>query len=296
MQALGGARRARNSIPKVNQNPRISQARGVKHRPYQSGLARAAATKPLTMATTPAQASNTVPATQSEPTDPLKTTAGSPAASAPNPFAPPSYTPQAGQEDPRDATYWANLAKLRFTDEQEYAKGLAEQTHADTDYADAVQTAIRNRTAEQRGLGENAIRSNLGNSGWLDRNESEQTTAYTQARAHAQLTKGEEDQARAAARAALIQGYGIDAAGLLAESTTRYGERKEHEAENAPGEGASGESGGATGGGGKSASKKKGGGNKGGAKGTGGTPYVPPKKNAPKEALANRQPAKKGKH
>lgn len=126
-----------------------------------------------------------------------------------------------------------NLAKLKFTAEQEDSKIRAEQAQADTGFADATQTALRNRVAGQRTLGENAIRSNLGNSGWLDRNEAEQTTEYTQERAHASLDKSQEDQARAAARSALAQGFGLEAASELAAAAGRLAEIQREEAANA---------------------------------------------------------------
>lgn len=207
------------AIPRVNPNPRIDQHKVAAPAPKRA-LAKAAAVK--TPATSTAQASNTVPETQSTPADPLASVAAPTAPAPTGMFDLPAYTPANGQPDPRDATYWANLAKLKFSDEQEYSKGLREQTRADTDYGDALQTAIRNRGVQQRELGENAIRGNLGASGWLDRNEGEQTTAYTQDRAHAARNKEEEDQSRLAAQSALRQSYGLELQGALSE----YGERK----------------------------------------------------------------------
>jgi hypothetical protein len=224
MSGLGNARLA---IPKV-QHPHVAakQAIGGVGKIAQRRLALSSP------ATSTAQPSNSVPATQTTPVDPMAST---PAPSAPVPtglFDLPAYTPAAGQPDPRDAVYWANLAKLKFSDEQEYSKGLREQTRADTDYGDALQTAIRNRAVQQRSLGEDAIRGNLGASGWLDRNESEQTTTYTQERAHAARNKEEDDQSRTAIRNAILQGFGIDSGGLLADAGERYGQRKREEAQN----------------------------------------------------------------
>lgn len=186
---------------------------------------------PKSIATSTAQPTNTsVPATQTTPVDPL--------ASASAPAAPtglfdlPTYTPTAGQPDPRDATYWQNLAKLKFTDEEAYGKGLREQQLADTNYGDSLQTAIRNRTGQQRGLGEEAMRGNLGASGWLDRTEGEQTTAYTQDRAHAAQLKEQDDQDRAIALKGILQSWGIDASSLLTEAGQRYAEGAGSAAEN----------------------------------------------------------------
>lgn len=226
-----GLGQARLAIPKVNQNPRVQGGR-VAPSPGRLGSASAVATAPRTTATTTAQPTNAVPATQSTPTDPFQSAA--PAAATHGLFDLPAYTPQAGQPDPRDATYWSNLAKLKFTDEQEYSKGLREQGRADTDYGDALQTAIRDRATQQRGLGEEAIRGNLGASGWLDRNEAEQTGAYTQQRAYASRVKEEEDQGRLAAQNALLQSFGIESSGLLGESAERYAQHAREEAQNAP--------------------------------------------------------------
>ncbi len=217
---VGGARKARLSIP------RVGKARNVTGR---AGLAQAVATSPHTKATTPAQPSNaSAPTTQSQPVDPFQT-AAQPSGER---FSIPSYTPQPGQADPRDATYWSQLAKLKFEDEQEYSKVEQEQARANSNYAYATEQAIRNRLGQQRGLGEQAMRGNLGASGWLNRTEGEETTQYTAERAKAQLSKEQEDQARLAAMHALQEGWGIDSAALLAEAAGRYAAGAGAEAEN----------------------------------------------------------------
>lgn len=288
MRGLARARKARLSIPRVAQNPRP-----VGH--TYSGLANAVAAK--TPATTTAQPSNAAtPTTQSEATDPFKAAPSTPQARGL--FDIPSYTPQAGQPDPRDATYWQNISKLKFEDEQKYSEFGREQTRADTDYADAVQTAIRNRGLQQRGLGEDAIRGNLGSSGWLNRTEGQQTATYTQERAHAQLNKSEEDQARAAARTALLEGWGIDAAAELAAAGGRYAEGSREEAQNAPGEPGASASGGGSGAG-AHAGKGKGryGIGKGHPAGGGSANFAhaTPLPNPTQAALAQHTRAKKGK-
>lgn len=235
---LGNARLA---IPRVNQNPRpprVSQghvARGSVGiapnrplRPAKVAIGNAVAVQ--TPATSTSQPSNAVatPATQTSPVDPLTST---PAPAQPTGlFDLPAYTPAAGQPDPRDATYWSNLAKLKFTDEQEYSKGLAEQTIADTGYAQAVQAAIQARKGQQRELGEAAIKGNLGASGWLDRNEAEQTSNYTTQRANATQEKSQQDLARQNAQAAILQSFGIDAGGLFSDAGGRFAEAQERAA------------------------------------------------------------------
>lgn len=223
MARIAKARNARLSIPRV----------GRAQEPYKAALkSRVIAAAPRTAATTPAQPSN-APAAPSAPSAPSTTAAPSAPAAPKGLFDLPTYAPQAGQADPRDATYWANLSKLKFAAEQDYSKGLFEQQGADTSYNDALQTAIRNRGLQQRGLGEDAIRGNLGASGWLNRNEALQTTQYTQERATASLTKSQEDQARAAARSAILQGYSVDAAAELGEAAARYAQRAAEAAANA---------------------------------------------------------------
>lgn len=289
MQRLGQARKARLSIPRVQrprnpQAPRLGQRQPAYH--PRAGLAqRVVAKGSPSVATTQAQPSNeaasSVPATQSTPTDPLAN--APPAPKAPTGlFDLPSYSGPG--EDPRDATYWANVSKLKFGAEQQYSEGLREQQMADTGYNDALQTAIRNRAVGQRTLGENAIRGNLSNSGWLDRSEAEGTTAYTQERSHAQLQKTEEDAARAAARDAIRQGYSLEAASELAESGARYAQHKQEEAERAEAlaaqqteEGTGGDEGG-------------GGGSQNGYTGTGG--YIRPRKNPVKIAIGQRRKAR----
>lgn len=285
MPRLGQARKARLSIPRVQRPQRPGQRRqpalGRNRSAYspRAGLAARVVAPAPSQATTRAQPSNAVPQTQSTPTAPLSEAPKAPAVS-PAPkglFDLPAYS---GAEDPRDATYWANVAKLKFSAEQDYSKGLLEQQMADTGYNDARQTAIRNRATQQRGLGENAIRGNLSASGWLDRNEAEDTTAYTQERAQAQLTKSQEDAGREAARKAILQGYSLDAAAELAEAASRYAQRRQEEAEQAEALAEGDDSGGGGGGG-------------SGYTGTGG--YIKPwkpKKSPQKQAIANRRKAR----
>ena len=269
-----GLGRAKLAIPKVNQNPRppqlkaalgsrmvarpgrparaLAPARGLQ-RPPKPGIA---PSKALTPVISTAQVSNPAP---SGSTSAAANIAG-PAPTPPTttPFAIPTWNPKtAGEPDPRDATYWTNLSKLQFQDQNEYAKDLQEQTTADAAYNSALQQAIQGRHVQERQLGESAIKGNLGSSGWLDRTQGEQVRDYTQERANAQLTKTQEDAARLAARNALTEGYGVEAAGLLAEAAARYAEGQAGEAENgAPESAPAGGEGGK--GGGKSSGKSAG--------------------------------------
>src|ERR1700758_4394253 len=123
-----GLGRARLAIPRINQNPRpprLGQAQALRSR---IGLGKGhpapdpghiAPAKPAGAPAT-AQPSNTVAASTPGSTSGAATVAPAPPAPTPSndPFAIPSYTPANGQPDPRDATYWSNLAKLRFQDQQ----------------------------------------------------------------------------------------------------------------------------------------------------------------------------------
>lgn len=320
---IGGGRVARLGIPRVNPNPRppnggtaapMRAALGARlakpkiglgpghparpPRPIGIGPAKPVGPSP---ATTPAARGNAAapaaPTPQSAPVDPFKQAAESQGSS--NPFQVPSYTPQAGEADPRDAAYWTNLSKLMFNDQQAYSQDLREQTEADTAYNSALQQAIQNRSVQERQLGENALKAGLTASGWHDRTEAEQTRSYTQERANAALTKEQQDQARLAAREALVQGFGIDAAAELAAAAGRYGERQREEAAKGPGEPsapsapakpAGAGKGGGKGGGGKG--KGKGGGKGPGNGGTTAPRSAGPSHNPYKAALAKARKAR----
>lgn len=237
--AIGLGRNRRLGIPKVNQNPRPPNERRaavakrtIAAKPVRAaiGPARTAAKPPTAPPATTQLSAPPTPANQPVTATPTPQTQASA-----SPFQVPSYDAKGGA-DPRDAAYWANLNKLLFTANQEYGQSLQEQTMADSAYQYAEQEALRNRAVQQRSLGENAIRGNLSASGWLNRNQTEQTTEYTSQRAQASLTRSQEDQARLAARQALAQGFSIDAAAELAAAGGRAAERAEREALEAAGE------------------------------------------------------------
>lgn len=241
MAAYGN--RARLGIPQVNQRPRVKSGvtplkAAIGNRVRVGGRVglsnRFAVSAPPTAPSDPFQTANAA-APQAAPKPPAAPPApkATPAPAA-QIFNEPTLTP--GQPDPRDATYWSNLAKLKFNDEQEYAKNLQEQSAADTNYNYALQQALQARQGQERNLGLGTIKSGLTASGFHDRTDREQTKAYTEERAHAQISKEEEDQARAVARQALREGYTTEAAALLAEAAGRYGKTKAEEAANGPGE------------------------------------------------------------
>jgi len=225
MPKLGNARKARLSIPRVqNPNGSITAPRSAAHSPTSPRIGNAqvvprpkpkASAAPTTTAGSTSEAAAASPVTAPTPVNTPQI--GS------DPFATPAYSNPQGV-DPRDATYWANLSKLQFQDRTEYAKNLAEQTKADSDYSIATQEALRNRVSNQRQIGESTLSNGLANSGYHDRIGTEATTQFNTERSNAELSKHAEDAARAAARKALVDGYSIEAAGLIGEAAGRYAE------------------------------------------------------------------------
>jgi hypothetical protein len=239
----------RLGIPRVNQNPQaphLKQALGNRIRAPRGPISQR---KPLTfnpkgessttayangMGATPAPAAPApAPATGSA----AAISNAAPPASSPPPstqrFAIPTWTPKAaGEPDPRDATYWANLAKLKAADEGEYNKTLETQANEDAGYGLALKEAIQARGVQEHNLGGEALRSGLASSGWLDRTQGEQVRTYTNERASASMSHEQETHAREVARNALIEGFPVDVAGLLAEAGARLAQREENENEN----------------------------------------------------------------
>jgi hypothetical protein len=249
MAVLGG--NARLGIPKINPSPRppgikTALANHIAAKPrqprigvgnnvaapkgLQQGLAGNTVVTPAPAAPAPT-APATVPATQTTPTDPFQ--------SVVNPtghFQVPTWTPQKpGEADPRDSTYWEHVTKLQGVDNPKYAEIEQAKTASDANYAQATQEAIHNHVLQERALGLSSISGGLESSGWLDRNQANQTTAYTNERSNASLTKSQEDQAFTTAIGALEEGWGIETAAELAAAGGRYTEHQGKEAgEGAP--------------------------------------------------------------
>lgn len=151
----------------------------------------------------------------------------------PDPFATPTLPAGA----PTDSTYWNNLTKLQFTARQQYAENLANESKDNADYSAALQKAIQNRAVQERQLGEAFIKGgHEASGGWAGRTQGEQVRNYTQERASAALTHEQELHAFTAAREAIKQGYGIEAAGLAAEAASRAASQGTKEAGEGEGE------------------------------------------------------------
>lgn len=299
-----GLGRARLGIPRINQNPRpphleaariarpnfgISRGQGL-HTPrtLRVQVGPPAAPHPT------AQPSNSVAATPGSTSGASTSTPSLPVVKVPTQpketFPEPIWSPaKAGENDPRDPTYWENLSKLRYTDQQEYNKIGEEAAKENAGYNAAKQEAIRNRAVQERQLGETAIKANLGASGWLNRTQGEQATVYTSARAKADLTQKEQVEAFNRARKALEEGFSVEAAGLLAEGGERLAKREGEEAAKGAPEAPAAPAAPAAPSGSKGGKGKGGGGGKGHGIGNGGTTApAPANYNPTRAAIANR--------
>ncbi len=148
-----------------------------------------------------------------------------PQSSGPN-FNVSSYNPASGQPDPRDAEYWANLAKIQATAQQEHAGGLLEQSTADTSYGRQLSEAGEQRRRGIRNTAENLIGTGLLRSGSHNRKQTEGTIDYTSQLAGWGEQKSSSDARRKAQMDAILQNLGMDELGLYTESTGRYADKQ----------------------------------------------------------------------
>jgi hypothetical protein len=153
-----------------------------------------------------------------------------------NPFEIPSFTPQKGQADPRDQTYYTNVARLLAAARQGYSTSLLQQSYADTDYGRARQNLVLQNQQDQRSLAGQALTSGLSSSGYLNRSTTEQAGQYLLRQGDLSTTKTRSDQAAEAGRAALEQGFPLDVASEYAQAAERFAELQLQNAQNAPGE------------------------------------------------------------
>lgn len=168
-----------------------------------------AAQAPAAPAAPPAQVTPSAPSAPNNPT-------------TPDPYSVSSYNPASGQPDPRDATYFANLAKIQATSQQDYAGNQLAQTNADVNYNTQLGTMATDRQRNIRNLAESMIGSGLLRSGFHNRGQTEATQDYLSAVSGVQSAKSQSDQQRAATMSAILQNLGIDEQGLYADSAGRY--------------------------------------------------------------------------
>lgn len=173
---------------------------------------------------TAAPAAPSVPAAPSQPTQKLPTTGAQ--LSALNPASDlrsiSSYNPSSGQPDPRDSTYWANMAKLLATSQQAHAGQQLEQTQSDVGYQSQLSTAGEQRRRSVRDMAENLIGTGLLRSGSHNRKQTEATIDYTDKLSGWGREKGDADARRKAQMDAILSNLGIDELGLYSEATDRY--------------------------------------------------------------------------
>lgn len=188
--------------------------------PQKSGLTPNATGSFSQQAVQPTQAPNRTPA----PGAPVA--AQNPPPGPVNPFNVSSYNPASGNPDPRDANYFANLAKLQATSQQSYAAGQLEQTNADVNTQTQLGTMATDRQRNIRNLAESMLGKGLLRSGYHDRGQTEGTQDYLTAVTGVQTSKTQSDQQRAATMSAILQNLGIDEQGLYADAAGRYAQNQ----------------------------------------------------------------------
>lgn len=141
--------------------------------------------------------------------------------------------PQGG-EDPRDAAYWANVAKLKWTSEQEAARLQREDTAGDIATERALVDLASNRNYQDRATRQALAAGNLGSSTTAFGRFAQEEGAYGLAASRAIEDHGMQEAARQAAVDALNSGFTIEEAIQRAEAAARLADRKAREAQNAP--------------------------------------------------------------
>jgi hypothetical protein len=145
-----------------------------------------------------------------------------------------SFMPGEGQIDPRDDQYWLNVSNLLFNTQQTMSQGQLAQTRSDLAYNKNLQDMGVANQREDRSLAEDAMRSGLGHSGWLNRSATEQ--AYEQGRDYEDLATGYTDDKadRAAAMSAAIQAYISGERGEALGAVGRFNEAQQKAATGPP--------------------------------------------------------------
>ncbi len=135
--------------------------------------------------------------------------------------------------DPRDAEYWANLAKLQSTSQQQQSALQLEQSQADTNYGLQLTDMAEARRRGVRNLAESMIGSGLLRSGYHNRSQTEATTDYLSRLTGVQTQKGQEDARRQQLLAAIAANLGLDQNVLYSGAASRYAQHQADLAANA---------------------------------------------------------------
>lgn len=133
-----------------------------------------------------------------------------------------SFVPDANRPDPRDPDYWRNVSNLLFSTQGQITNANLAQERATQDFGKASSDLQTNRTRDQRSLAEQAMRSGLSNSGWLDRTDAEQTHDYLRAEEDLQTGYQRQSADRRADISALIQEYLAGEQELGASAVDRF--------------------------------------------------------------------------
>jgi hypothetical protein len=143
-----------------------------------------------------------------------------------------SFTPGPGQVDPRDDQYWANVSNLLFNSNAEINQLNLDQTRSDTDFARAQDSSRVARGQDQRALAEQAMRSGLSRSGWLNQSDAEDTADYLRDTEQMQTGYTRDKADRQSAISSAIQAYLAGEGDIAADALGRYSESQLGRAED----------------------------------------------------------------
>lgn len=131
--------------------------------------------------------------------------------------------------DPRDATYWAQRAKLLSQDTQNLAGAEQQQSYEDTDFHEALRRRALQGQKDIQGIREGANREGLAFSGQLGKRQGDYEVGAAQqegdARQVYERAKAERAPVITALREALRSGLPVDEAALYAEAVDRQTDR-----------------------------------------------------------------------
>jgi hypothetical protein len=123
--------------------------------------------------------------------------------------------------DPRDATYWNNVASLLFTSNREYGALQQAGIRGDTDYKQGLAQMLVERERERESLNAEAIRSGLTHSGYVDSTDARDTREYLSERGEFDIGYQRSRQDREQALQDLLQGFSLEAGGELTDAVNR---------------------------------------------------------------------------
>lgn len=221
--------------PKFNAVNKLAQAKVQKKKPAWKpvngiGVKPITNTAPSNPGSTSQAAAASTPAAPSTP----NTTNTAPQTQA-DAFNVSSYNPASGQPDPRDAEYWANLAKLQATSQQDFAAQQLEQSQSDIDYNARLSEAGEQRRRGVRNTAESLIGTGLLRSGHHNRRQTEDTIDYTTQLGNWGREKSSADAKRKAYMDSIMSNLGLEEQSLYAEAAGRYAEHQADAAANSAG-------------------------------------------------------------